>query len=341
MSLDILKDTWHKYQKTVKTEKTKYLSDIILKNSHKPQALFSTINAVLNGPTSKLTCSYSSPDVCEKFSQFFIGKIENIRAHILPSSENPSIIVTCPAVFNQFEPVSLSFIKDIIDQMKSSACFTDVVPPRFLKLVFETIGPKILGIINSSLTTGVVPQGFKHAVVQPLIKKPNLDASIFSNYRPISKLPFLSKILEKAVCIQLQSFLELHGILELFQSGFKALHSTETTLLKVFNDLLLITDTGDSAILMLLDLTAAFDTIDHNILISRLDHCVGIKGIALEWFRSYLSDRKFSVCLGDFVSQMAPFPCGVPQGSILGPMLFSLYILPLGSILRKHGILCH
>lgn len=85
----------------------------------------------------------------------------------------------------------------------------------------------------------------------------------------------------------------------------------------------------------------AFVTIDHTILISRLDHCVGIKGIALEWFRSYLSDRKFSVCLGDFVSQMAPFPCGVPQRSILCPMLFSLYILPLGSILRKHGILCH
>lgn len=92
---------------------------------------------------------------------------------------------------------------------------------------------------------------------------------------------------------------------------------------------------------MLLDLTAAFDTIDHNILISRLEHCVGIKGAALQWFRSYLGERTFSVRLGEFVSSTASLVCGVPQGSILGSILFSLYILPLGSIFRKHGISFH
>ena len=92
---------------------------------------------------------------------------------------------------------------------------------------------------------------------------------------------------------------------------------------------------------MLLDLIAVFNTIDHSILISRLEHCVGIKGTALEWFRSYLSDRSFSVNLGDSISSSAPLPCGVPQGSILGPILFSLYLLPLGSILRKYGISFH
>ncbi len=140
---------------------------------------------------------------------------------------------------------------------------------------------------------------------------------------------------------QLYSFLNLHGLHEVFQSGFKSLHSTETALLKVFNDLLLVTDSGDYAVLMLLDLTAAFDTVDHNILIFRMEHCVGIKDTVLEWFRSYLSGRSFSIRLGDFMSSSACFSCGIPQGFILGPILFSLYILPLGSIFRKYNVLFH
>ena len=151
----------------------------------------------------------------------------------------------------------------------------------------------------------------------------------------------MSKILEKVVLSQLQSFLTVHAIHEVFQSGFKALHSTESALLKVFNDLLLTTDAGQSAVLVLLDLSAAFDTVDHTILLSRLEHCVGIKGTALEWLRSYLSGRSFSVSLEDFTSSSVPLECGVPQGSILGPILFSLYLLPLGQIFKKHGISYH
>uniref|UniRef100_A0A8C2EP51 Reverse transcriptase domain-containing protein n=1 Tax=Cyprinus carpio TaxID=7962 RepID=A0A8C2EP51_CYPCA len=182
---------------------------------------------------------------------------------------------------------------------------------------------------------------FKTCIVQPLIKKLALDPSVLANFRPIYKLPFLSKILEKIVYSLLLAFLEKHNILEVFQSGFKTLHSTETALLRVFNDIFLATDSGDCVILVLLDLTAAFDTVDHEILISHLRQRVGISGIALEWFRSYLADQTFCVSLGDSVSFSAPLLCGVPQGSVLGPLLFSLYLLPLGSILRKNGISFH
>lgn len=102
----------------------------------------------------------------------------------------------------------------------------------------------------------------------------------------------------------------------------------------------LATDSCHCAVLMLLDLTAAFDPVDHEILVARLEQLLGIGGTALEWFRSYLSHRTFCVSLGDSAST-APFSCGVPQGSVLGPLLFSLYLLPLGSILRKHGISFH
>ncbi len=122
-----------------------------------------------------------------------------------------------------------------------------------------------------------------------------------------------------------------------FQSGYKAFHNTESALLNVFNKLSLTTHFGDSAILMLIDLTAAFDAVDHTILISRLEHCVGIRDEALKWFRWYLSKKCFSITLGDCALSSAPLPCGVPQGSILGPILFSLCLLPLGLIFKKHG----
>lgn len=168
--------------------------------------------------------------------------------------------------------------------LKTTSSPQDIVPSHIIKDTFDTVGTSIQTIINSCLTTGTVPACFKHAVVQPMLKKPNLDTGCLKNYRPISKLSFISKILEKVVLSQLLPFLNSNKLLEPFQSGFKTLHSTETALLKVTNDLLLTLDSGDNAILILLDLSAAFDTVDHNVLINRLEHWVGLTGTVLHWF---------------------------------------------------------
>uniref|UniRef100_A0A8C6ML89 Reverse transcriptase domain-containing protein n=1 Tax=Nothobranchius furzeri TaxID=105023 RepID=A0A8C6ML89_NOTFU len=313
-------------------------SDIIQSACSKPRVLFNVLDNVLN--VDQPAEIEISQGLCESFLTFFIDKIVSIRAQI-PACPLQVSARCCPSTFCQFEPLTLECLWEIVEPLKPSGSPTDVIPPRLFKEVFSSVGPWVLNMVNSSLSSGVVPESWKHAVVQPLLKKPSLDPSTVSNYRPISKLPFLSKVLEKVVYLQLTEFLHANDICEKFQSGFKKGHSTETALLRVLNDILLATDSGDFEVLVQLDLSAAFDTVDHSLLISRLAESVGIRGVALDCFKSYLAERSFCVSLGGFTSSPSPLVCGVPQGSVLGPLLFSLYLLPLGSIFTKHGCSFH
>ncbi|MDW1542860.1 reverse transcriptase family protein [Vibrio sp. YT-17] len=136
-------------------------------------------------------------------------------------------------------------------------------------------------------------------------------------------------------------FLHDNNLFEEFQSGFRVHHSTETALVKITNDLLIASDKGLVSVLVLLDLSAAFDTIDHQILLQRLDHLIGLKGSALSWFKSYLSDRFQFVHVHNESSLRTKVCFGVPQGSVLGPILFTLYMLPLGNIIRNHSVNFH
>ncbi len=146
--------------------------------------------------------------------------------------------------------------------------------------------------------------------------------------------------MESTVASQLRSFLVANNLFDPFQSGFRPQHSTETALVKVVNDLLLSCDTGSLSLLLLLDLSSAFDTIFYDLLITR-PSAVGISSTALSWLSSYLYDRQFYISAWDFRSPTAPLKQGVPQGSVLGPLLFTIYILPLGQILQSHGFSYH
>lgn len=143
------------------------------------------------------------------------------------------------------------------------------------------------------MESGIFPSEFKKAVVRPLLKKNGLDASQKQNYRPVSNLSFLSKLLERIVQRRLQTFLDGNGLMPSTESAYRQFHSTETAILKVYNDPLLAADEGQVSALCLLDLTAAFDTVDHDLLLLRLERQFGLRGSVLQWFRSYLSDRSF------------------------------------------------
>ena len=173
-----------------------------------------------------------------------------------------------------------------------------------------------------------------------MLKKLGLDLEL-SNYRPVSNLSFLSKLIEKIVAIQFVEHLVRNKLMDPLQSAYKKYHSTETALLKVQNDILIDIDDKNVSLLVLLDLSAAFDTIDHDIILKRLNAECGIDGNALKWFKSYLTNRVQSVIIDDEISTPKKLNYGVPQGSILGPLLFTAYLAPLREIIVKHGLKYH
>ena len=173
------------------------------------------------------------------------------------------------------------------------------------------------------------------------MKKTGLDSDILKNYRPVSNLTFISKVIEKGISGRLNEHLINISLFDPLQSPYRDKHSTETALIKVQNDILSALDTGVSAILLMLDLPAAFDTIDHDILLSRLCNVYGITGNALDWFRSYLTGMIQRVVIEDSVSVDQELDFGVPQGSVLGPRIYSMYTTPVSDIIQRHGLSHH
>ena len=275
----------------------------------------------------------------DDFNQFFLKKISKIH-DLLSKNETQECIdeATCMTSFHCFSSVTEQEVTRVITKSPSKSSPLDPWPTWLVKTHLTTLAPTLTAIVNLSLSSGIFPLEWKRALVTPLLKKQSLDPQSLSNYRPVSNLPFISKVVEQVVAKQITSYLQENNLYPQFQSAYRANHSVETALLRVQNDILQAIDNQQGVVLVLLDLSAAFDTIFHDILLHRLKHRFGMSGKVLEWITSYLSKRSQTVNHGGKISEPSPVPHGVPQGSVLGPILFSLYTSPIGDIIDHHHI---
>ena len=216
----------------------------------------------------------------------------------------------------------------------------DPMPTSLVVGCLDVLLPVITRIVNSSLSSGYFPAVWKEAFVCPLLKKAGLDP-VFKNLRPVSNLQFLSKLTERAVFDQTYNRMMGLGLYPLFQSAYRKGYSTETALLIVQNDILMNMNRQHVTLFVLLDLSAAFDTVDHKILLHRLHSSFGITGTALKWFESYLSYRSQRVFSGGCLSDSIKLPYGVAQGSCLGPLLFTIYSSKLIEAIKHHLPVAH
>jgi hypothetical protein len=302
--------------------------------------LFRVINKMSAAKPMKVLPSHESAnDLASDFSKFFHEKIRKVKDELDHFSDTTNFAHDVKRNVPQlceFQEMSQEAVCKIIMNSKSKSCPLDPIPSSLLKRCLHELSPVMSDIVNYSMRSGEVPRSFKEARLTPLIKKPSLDPECLKNYRPVSNLSFMSKIIERCVAAQLTSHLDTHNLHGEKQSAYRKHHSTETALLRVSNDILQAVDTHGEVVLVLLDLTAAFDTIDHGILLQRLSHRYGVNGTALQWFESYLSDRVQSVVIDGVQSELFPLNDGVPQGSVLGPLCFTMYTAPLEDIVRSY-----
>ena len=232
-------------------------------------------------------------------------------------------------------------VKECILISAPRSCEHDPIPSKLLIECLCSIIHSLTDLFNSSLASGIFPQCFKSALVTPILKKRCFDRNYLNNYRPVSNLCFIARILEKIVLSQVSSYLNSHNLHNTCQSAYRPGHSTETAVLKVVNDLFLSLIKGNISALALLDFSSVFDTIAHPIIVHRLHTDFGFTDTVLQWFSSYLTDRTNYVSLSNHCSAFAPEHSGVHQGSVRGPMLFTMYIKPFSAIIDSHSIIHH
>lgn len=344
------KATRDKMTKMMKFKRVAYHSKSLKSCKEDCKKLWQKINDLLGKPKEKLPEYDDATTMANIFKDFFSEKITAIRKDIekdlekdldedtctLPSEENePSYN---GQKFERFQPLSEEDLFATMNKMSKKFCSLDPVPVWLMLECFEDIKSVLMFIVNGSLSMGLFPESCKIAVVRPTIKDHTGDADDTKKYRPVSNLSFISKLIEKIVATQMNSHLDGEGLHCTAQSGYRPQHSCETLMTKMFDDILSSMEEKKTIALILLDLSAAFDTIDHTILLKKLRTEYGFDGVVLSWFESYLSNRSFSVLIEYQLSESGFLWFGVPQGSILGPILFILYTKDLEKIARRHGL---
>lgn len=315
----------------MRMKKKTYYETAVDKNKHDSKIMWKTLKQIVSGKSGETYNELEFEDgVCtdlvtttKKFNEYYINSIQNIVDSI---HVNKNVIDTKVTLnnykFNDFAIVDESVLKDVLFSLPNKSS-PDEIPANILKTIFEEIKYPLLNIINLSLETGEIPKNMKLSTVVPLRKISGTKK--VEQFRPVNMLPTTAKILEKIVYCQLLNYVEMNNIFYEYQSGFRKNYNCETAFQYILNEWKEKSDNNMFTVVVFLDLKRAFETINREKLIKKLEN-YGLSGIVLKWFYNYLRHREQRVKCGETISGNLTVEHGVPQGSILGPLLFMLYI---------------
>jgi hypothetical protein len=324
-------------KQSIRRAKTEYYQSCFEKYKDDTKNTWNTIKTIINKDHVKSnfpetfiinnTRESCPKKIADAFNEYFV----QIGPKLANSIQNPASNISHREYLQrsittrfQFKNVSVTDVQKIIKELKPKSSYgKDRLSNNLLKFISPEISPALTLIINQSLNTGIFPESLKIAKVLPIHKKDVND--VFTNYRPISILSSVSKVFERVIHDQLCQYFTVNNLLFDRQYGFRSKHSTEMASLEIIDRIVCNMDKNKIPLNIFLDLSKAFDTLDHDILLDKLKY-YGLSGRNLDLMKSYLCNRKQYVAFKDSFSNLLTIETGVPQGSILGPLLFIIYL---------------